>query len=65
MIVAEQKTLAEIDQLVKSAKKLMIVGCRECVTVCMAGGEKEVGLLASALRLKWENEGHKIEIVTA
>ncbi|HEY3313909.1 MAG TPA: methylenetetrahydrofolate reductase C-terminal domain-containing protein [Bacillota bacterium] len=65
MIVAEQKTLAEIDRLVRDAKKLMIVGCRECVTVCMAGGEKEVEILASALRLKWENEGHDTKIVTA
>jgi ferredoxin len=62
MIVAEQKPFAEIQQMVKGAKKLLILGCGSCVTVCMAGGEKEVGILASTLRLANGAAGVEMEI---
>jgi ferredoxin len=62
MIVAEQKKLEEIMSLLGKAKKVLIVGCGTCVTVCFAGGEKEVGVLASALRMKSELEEHPIEV---
>ncbi len=66
MIVAEQKPIAEIDRLLEGAKKVLIVGCRECVTVCQAGGEKEVNTMASALRLLWATSGRNpgAEILT-
>ena len=51
MITAVQKPFAEISEMVKDYSKLLILGCGSCVTVCMAGGEKEVGILASTLRL--------------
>lgn len=63
MIVAEQKPIAEIAERVKDAKKVLILGCSMCVTVCLAGGEKEVGVLASALRLMRANEGKPLETV--
>ena len=62
MIVAEQKKLEEIMSLMGDAKKVLIIGCGTCVTVCFAGGEKEVGVLASALRMKSELEEHPTEV---
>jgi ferredoxin len=62
MIVAEQKKLEEIMRLLGNAKKVLIVGCGTCVTVCFAGGEKEVGIMASALRMKSKLEEHAIEV---
>ncbi|HIQ00953.1 MAG TPA: hypothetical protein EYH30_02295 [Anaerolineales bacterium] len=62
MIVGEQKPLEEIMGLLGDARKVLIVGCGTCVTVCFAGGEKEVGILASALRMKSKLEGHSMEV---
>jgi len=62
MIVAEKKPIEEIIDEVKDFQKLLIAGCNECVTVCEAGGKKEVGILASALRMYFMNEGKKVEI---
>ncbi len=62
MIVAEQKPLAEIRQLLGDAQKVLIVGCGTCVTVCFAGGEKEVSVLASALRMMSKLDGQPMEV---
>ena len=62
MITAVQKPFAEIAEMIKEYKKLLILGCGTCVTVCMAGGEKEVGILASTLRLAYKKNSHSIEI---
>jgi ferredoxin len=51
MITAEQKPLEEIKKLVGDAEKILVLGCGTCVTVCFAGGTKEVGILASSLRM--------------
>lgn len=62
MIVAEKKPIEEIIESVKDFKSLLIVGCNECVTVCEAGGKKEVGVLASALRMYFINQGADVKI---
>lgn len=51
MIVAEQKPVSDILQMLPADKSLLVVGCDTCVTVCLAGGEKEVRMLSSAIRL--------------
>ncbi len=62
MIVGEQKSIAEIKQIVSPYKKLLILGCGTCVKTCFAGGEDEVATLASALRLSFKRSGEDISI---
>ena len=63
MIKAEQKPLDEILTFLEPYNKILLVGCNACVAVCHAGGEKEVGLLASALRMVRKKTGQKLEIL--
>ncbi len=60
MIVAEQKPLAEIKDMLDGNEKVLVVGCGTCVTVCFAGGTKEVGILASSLRMATRLDGDGI-----
>ena len=62
MIVGQQKPLEEIMKLLGDAKKVLVVGCGTCVTVCFAGGEKEVGILASELRMKSRLDGSPVDV---
>lgn len=62
MIVAERKPLNEIADMIAPFKKVTVIGCRSCVAICLAGGEKEVKMLISALNLKNRNEGKDQEL---
>jgi ferredoxin len=62
MITAEQKPMVEIIDSVAPFNSILLVGCNECVTVCAAGGRKEVGLLASALQLHFLKQGRTLDI---
>ena len=65
MIIAERKPLNEIMEMVKDAKRILILGCRGCVTVCSAGGEREVETLASLIRLGKQKAGQKVQVTQA
>ncbi len=62
MIVADKKPIEEIIEEIGDHKNVLILGCNECVTVCEAGGKKEVGILASALRMYFLKEGKDVKI---
>ena len=64
MIVAERKPLGEILEMVQECKRILVLACRGCVTVCSAGGEREAEILASLLRLGLKKEGQEAEVFT-
>jgi ferredoxin len=51
MIVADRKKIPEIRDMIREHRKVLLVGCGTCVTVCLAGGEREAGIIGSALRM--------------
>jgi len=62
MIVAETKPLEQIRQMLTRHKKVLAVGCGTCVTVCSAGGAKEVGILAASLRMAAKVNSEALEV---
>lgn len=64
MILAELKPIEEILSYLGGAERVLLVGCHGCVTVCGAGGQKEVDLLADALELAHKAKGLTIHTGT-
>jgi ferredoxin len=62
MIVAERKPIEEIMEFIRGCKKILVLGCNECVTVCYAGAKKEVEILASALAMASMKEGRELQV---
>jgi ferredoxin len=62
MIIAERKELGQIIRMLEGRKRVLVAGCRSCVSICHAGGEKEVATLAEALRLHAESESQELEV---
>ena len=65
MIIAERKPLEEIQDMLAGYKKVLVVGCRTCTTICWAGGEKEVGILSAQFKLASSGGGNKLSIMEA
>jgi len=63
MIKAEQKPVDELISYLEPYNKILLSGCGACVTVCHSGGEKEVALLASCLKMARNNGGKNLEII--
>jgi ferredoxin len=62
MIVAEPKPIKEILEMIEDFHKILVIGCKGCVTVCNVGGSKEVGILASTLRIAGRRAGKELEV---
>lgn len=64
MIVVERKPLSQILEFTSKYKKILILGCRGCAGICLAGGEKEVKKLADILKIVRQREGKLVEVIT-
>ena len=62
MIVASPKPITELKNLIARHGKVLFVGCGTCVTVCLAGGEREVGIASYAVRMARKIEGKPLEL---
>ncbi|MBM4284159.1 MAG: hypothetical protein FJ128_02765 [Deltaproteobacteria bacterium] len=62
MIRAVGKPLEEVIGMVQDYPRILVAGCDGCVTVCEAGGLKEVKVLAAALRLYFTQQGEPKQI---
>jgi ferredoxin len=63
MIVADRKPFEEILSSIEDYKKIMLMGCGGCVTVCFSGGTKAVELLSSQIKMAGKKQGKEIEII--
>ncbi len=63
MIIAERKPFDLLMELLEPYDKVLLVGCKGCVTVCSVGGKKEVGVLSAELKLAREKNGKPIEVI--
>ena len=63
MIVADRKSVPEIREMIEDHQRVLMVGCGTCVTVCLAGGEREVGIIGSATRMALKLVGRDSVVV--
>jgi ferredoxin len=63
MIIAKRKPLDKIAAMLEGRKKVLVLGCSGCVTVCMEGGEAETNAVAAALRLKFPGAQFDVETI--
>src|SRR4030043_1477733 len=61
MVVAERKPLDEIKEMMKGFKKALNVGCGGCTSICMSGGQREVGLLNEELQSALKQDGVSLQ----
>ena len=62
MIVAERKSIPELISILEGHKNVLVLGCGTCVTVCLAGGEREVSIISSALRISSRVKGLDLKV---
>jgi len=62
MIVAQRKSIPDLLSIIERHRRVLVLGCGTCVTVCLAGGQREVSIIASALRMAAKLNDLPIEI---
>jgi ferredoxin len=62
MIVAQRKKIPVLIDIINGHKNVLVLGCGTCVTVCLAGGEREVSMISSALRIASKKAGTVVKI---
>ncbi|QJA05309.1 hypothetical protein FVE67_00245 [Thermosulfurimonas marina] len=60
MIIAERRPLPKILKAIEPYERVLVLGCRGCVAICSAGGDREVETLAAALRLARKRAGREL-----
>ena len=63
MVIGERKPFEEILKMLEHHKRILVLGCGGCVTVCLTGGDDAVRVLSSQLRMAREKEGVPLEII--
>lgn len=63
MIVADPKRIEQVKGFVEGFRKILVVGCGTCVTVCLAGGDAQVKLLSTCLRIAFQRDGKQKTIL--
>jgi hypothetical protein len=51
MIIADKRPMDKVLEMLDGHSQVLVVGCRSCTAICLAGGEKEASLLREALLL--------------
>lgn len=52
MVKAKKKPIPELKKVIETYQKVLNIGCGGCVSVCLAGGQKEVNVLNAELALE-------------
>ncbi len=63
MVVGERKPFDEIMKMLDGHKKIMVLGCGGCVTVCLTGGHDEVRVLSSQIKMARDSKDNPIELI--
>lgn len=56
MVKAKRKPIEEIRESIADYDKILTVGCGGCVSVCLAGGQREVNALNAELKLLYKSD---------
>ncbi len=63
MIIAERKPISRILAMIEPYERVAVLGCRGCVAICSAGGDREVEIVSAALRLARKRAGRPLTVV--